>query len=254
MIEAQTTFLGLPVKAVASTLKDGTMKLNSGVPNDEVIQNRKSFLKKCGTNIEHAVLCNLSYEDAIEYTRICEAGADARGQGMQGTATLEPADAWFTKEKNLALFLPLADCGGVVLFDARQQVLGMLHLGRHGTFDNLAEKAVEFMKREYGTDPKDLRIWISPSISGDSYLLHTFIYTDVPEWQGYFNKADNGWLVDLQGYNISRFVAMGVPPEYIEHSGIDTATHPEFPSHYRHVTHGDTDKAGRVAGVAYMRS
>lgn len=244
-------FKDLPVVAVNSKLSDGNMKIG-GSEASEVIQSRKQWLGSVGIAIENATLLSVEYKNGIIYDRLLDTGAAGFGKGMYGKDDIAAADALFTKTRGQALFLPLADCGGVVVYDPKQSVLGLLHLGRHSTLDGLAEKSMLHMAEEYGTQPEDVVVWISPAISGESYWLATFDRSDDPAWQPHIREHGGGYFVDLQGYNIDRFVSSGVPKSNIERSPINTAAAPDYPSHYAHQALGQPEKTGRFAVATYM--
>lgn len=251
-----TIFKVLPVVAAASSLKNGLMSF--GVqPNAEIIekvgQNRHRWLAEVGISISQTTLVRVTYGPEIDYVRMQDIDETSAGRGMLSPNDGLIADAMFTKTAGHGLFLPLADCGGVVLYDAAHQALGVVHLGRQATFAGLARRAVLHMQKKYGTNPADLFIWISPSISGDSYWLHSFAHADDQRWQAFSKPKNNGWLVDLQGFNEAEFRALGVQANHIEHANIDTASHADYPSHYRYQTHGETAKAGRFAIVAWLK-
>ncbi len=238
--------------AAASTLQNGTMSFNFGADAEQVIKNRRQWLLDLGISIDDATLLRILYGDDVSYDRIVDVAANDKQKGMYNLDETVVADGFFTQTPGHALFLPLADCGGIVIHDPVQKVLGLLHLGRHATFANLAKKAIEHMQRVYKTQPEHVKIWVSPSISGESYLLQHFEFADHPEWRPFAKKQANGWLVDLQAYNIAAFQKAGVKPENIEHADVDTATHADYPSHHRFATHGEAHKAGRFAVVAML--
>lgn len=242
----------MPVFARASTLADGTMSSPQGATTD-VQQHRTKWLSTLRISPEHTTLLKVTYGEGIDYLRIKTADVADKGRGIIDLEHNVIADALFTREKSHALFLPLADCGGVVLFDARQRILGVVHLGRQATFAGLAARTIDYMVEQFGTDPADVHVWISPSISGDSYHLKYFDFADDPAWQPFTRKDGEGWLVDLQAYNTAQMVAAGVPEAHIDHSGVDTATHPDYPSHHRFSVHNEQSKAGRFAIVAMIK-
>ncbi len=248
-------FHSLPVKAAASSLANGYMSFGPQSDQNTIISichNRTRWLAEVGLGIEQAVLLRITYGEDISHTRLQDVDDSASGKGMSSPGDGLVADAMFTKAKNLGLFLPLADCGGIVLYDVKNKVLGVVHLGRQATFANLAVKAIEYMKQTYNTNPQNIYAWISPSISGDSYWLHTFEFAKDENWRLFSRKQGEGWLVDLQGYNMHQFVQAGVPSKQIEHTEVDTASHADYPSHYRYQTHGEAGKAGRFAIVAWI--
>jgi copper oxidase (laccase) domain-containing protein len=249
---ATSIFENLPVKIAYSTLKDGAMKYEMGEDEAKVVENRRHFLQTNGSSIENSTLLSVSYGEDIVQNRTLDVSKENFGKGMFGVADIEEADAIFTVLPEHTLFLPLADCGGVVLFDEKKGVLGLAHLGRHATLDDLAVESIRHMEKEYGTNPGDIYIWISPAISKDSYWLHTFDAAHQKAWKPRIKPYDSGFYVDLQGYNIDKFVESGVPKSQIERVNIDTAKDPSLPSHYAYKTLGKKEKAGRFAVMAYI--
>jgi len=228
------------------------MKFDAGSTSEQVVSNRQTFLQANGMSIESTTLLRTVYADDVVYDRIVDVDKLDLGKGMLAADTAAPSDALFTALPGQALFLPIADCGGVVLYDSKRRVLGLVHLGRHATLDDLALKSVEHMIEKYGTDPADIYAWISPAISGKSYWLHTFDRAHVTEWQPHIREENNGWFVDLQGYNVDRFIEAGIPEGYIERSPVDVAKDGHYPSHYAATTRGEDGKSGRFAVAACM--
>lgn len=245
-------FEHVPVTAASSSLVDGEMKRGQSEDPEQVTNHRDAWLKSFGSSVASATLVNVRYGDDVTYDRILDVGKNELGGGMIPEKEIGEADALFTGTPGQTLFLPLADCGGAVLFDAEQKALGLLHLGRHSTFDHLAEKSIRHMEKTYGTNPENVFAWISPAISGESYWLEQFDLADNPEWQPHIRKHKAGYFVDLQGYNIDTFIEAGVLQNHIERSPINTATDSKYPSHYVYKTLGQPEKAGRFAVAAYI--
>ncbi len=249
--ESPTIFKHLPVQAQASSLADGVMGFGHA-PDATVVNDRRHWLKSLGIKLDDTTLVRIAYDETTDYRRITTVTDADRGKGMADLHNPVVADALFTEEPAHALFLPLADCGGVVLYDSRTRVLGLAHLGRHATMAGLAKQLIAYMRQRFNSNPSDISIWIGPAIGGDSYMLHTFALEDEPEWQPYIKRKNDGIYVDLQAYNVEQFTSAGVPNAQIECTNVDTATHPAYPSHYRYRTHGERQKAGRFAIVARM--
>lgn len=229
------------------------MKTAMGVTDQQLIENVRKFLQANSTSIEAATLLRTVYGDDVVYDRILDVGKLDLGKGMLAPDTIPPSDALFTILPGQTLFLPIADCGGVVLYDTKRKVLGLAHLGRHATLEELAAKSIEHMKTQYGTDPADVFVWVSPAISGESYWLRTLDAAHVAAWRPHIKEARGGWYVDLQGYNADRFIEAGVPEAHIERSRIDVALDEHYPSHYAAHTLKQPGKTGRFAVIATMR-
>jgi copper oxidase (laccase) domain-containing protein len=110
----------------------------------------------------------------------------------------------------------------------------MTHLGRHSVEQEGALKSVHYLQEEFGSELKDLRIWLSPSVGGDSYPLHEF------------NDSS------LQDVVCAQFEQAGVGLEQIEVSDIDTAEDDNYFSHSEYLA-GNQMTDGRFAIVAMMR-
>ena len=144
-----------------------------------------------------------------------------------------PNDALATKKAGIALFLPLADCVGAILYDPIKKVLMVSHLGRHNTEQTGASRSVEYMKNKYQSRPQDILVWLSPAAGSTRYPLHAFE-----------NKS-------LHEVNKEHLIDVGVAPQHIEISGIDTTTDANYHSHSEFLK-GSSDEAGRFAIVAMM--
>ena len=58
----------------------------------------------------------------------------------------------------------VADCQGILLYDPEHQVIGNIHSGRRGTLSRIGTKAIEILMKDFHSDPKDIKVFISPSI------------------------------------------------------------------------------------------
>lgn len=160
------------VTAVSST-QDGNMKyLDSTTPQIEVDQNRALFLKKQGIDPDQTVLIRTTY-DGNNYTRYHEVKKSDHGQGITRPSQYN-SDSLATREKNVALFLPIADCIGGFVYDPARHVIMVMHLGRQATEQHGARKSIEFMRLQFGSNPKDLLVWLGPAPSEKTYPLYSF--------------------------------------------------------------------------------
>jgi copper oxidase (laccase) domain-containing protein len=252
--EHQPTIFGEGVIAGVSSLKDGNMsfRVAGSEDSDETIrQNRRRFLEKLGLDINKAKLVYLVLNDTDDYCRYIDASEMPPGAGMIEPGSAPIADAVVTTKLDEALFLPLADCGGVMLHDPKKEVLMLSHLGRHSTVQEGAKHSVEHLVNNYGVNPADLKIYNSPGISGKSYKLKYFDPADDPEsaWKEgeHFRRTNDGIYVDLQQYNYDRFIESGVPEGNIQWKQVDTYEDKRYPSHFK-------QPGMRFAVVAVMKA
>lgn len=229
----QPTIFGDALTVGVSSREDGQMQHGWIEADEEVTENRQKFLTAAGLAIEYSALVRIQYIDGASYDKIVEVSEADAGMGMykrDGTV----ADCLVTTTKNLGLFLPIADCGATVVYDPKHEVLALAHLGRHSTVANLARKLVEYLTVNHQTDPSDLLVWISPSISPDNYILeYAGFANDNPAWEKYCVTVNAGYRVDISGYNMSQFVDSGIQSRNIAVSDVDTADSPNYWSHHQ---------------------
>lgn len=155
-----------------STVEDGNMLIHDDKANQQVIDNRKAFLKKHGIDIEQTSRVDVTF-DVTDFKRYREVTSQNKGEGMFGDDE-RPADALVTAESNHALFLPLADCVGVVIYDPVKHVLMLSHIGRHSLEQNGAYESVAFLVTNYSSRPEDLLVWLTPAPGKDKYPVFAF--------------------------------------------------------------------------------
>ncbi|WP_101773029.1 peptidoglycan editing factor PgeF [Peptostreptococcus faecalis] len=77
---------------------------------------------------------------------------------------IEDADALVTDLREVPLLAFTADCVPVVFFDNVKNIIGIAHAGWKGTYDNIVGETIRTMKKEYDVNPKDIEVYIGPSI------------------------------------------------------------------------------------------
>lgn len=73
-------------------------------------------------------------------------------------------DGIITNEKSVIVGAFTADCVPVLLVDEVKCVVGAVHSGWKGTFNDISKKAVEKMIKEYGSNVEDIRAYIGSHI------------------------------------------------------------------------------------------
>ncbi len=219
--------------AAVSSVGDGNMK-KAGMPDDlkkDVDTNRRIFLETNNIQPEQTVLVSLTY-DKDNFTVYETVDEGDKGKGiMRDEAPF--TDALATSEKNVALFLPIADCVGAIIYDLVKQAIMVSHLGRHSTEQHGATKSIAYMSEKFGSKPSDILVWFSPSPGVESYPLYSF---------------ENQSLSDV---NKQHFIDAGVKSENIEISSVDTSTNDEYFS-YSEFRKGNRKIDGRFAVVAMI--
>lgn len=233
MIERdQPTIFGDALTAVLSSADDNDMGFGR-LENSEVGLNRAVFLQDNDIEPTQTTLLRVTY-DTTDFCRYMVLDDEHQGEGIHEPTSNVQADAVVVTRPDHAILLPLADCIGAVIYDPKNQIMMVSHLGRHSIEQGGATKSLSYLVEHFDSNPADLFIWLSPAAGGENYPLHAF--------------AGRGMHQVVTG----EFLKFGVPFDHIEVSEIDTTesdnyfSHSEFKAGYR-------DFDGRFAIVAMMR-
>lgn len=226
-----------------SSRADGIMLDRAmGVHDGTIVSNRTKFCDKIGVDYGDVVFQRIIYDEKRTYQLIAEVD---NGSTAKFTSEVV-ADALFTRSKNAALMLPVADCIATVIYDPAQKALALLHLGRHSTLTSLLSRMIDKFTHE-GSDIEDLILWMSPHAQDSHYIMEYFDHADDPAWQDFYYKSNKGYHLDMQGYNAKICLDKGMSPGNIHLSNINTAVSPDY------FSHSQGDKSGRFVVVAMMR-
>lgn len=214
-----------------STVRDGSMLNRENLGDSQVIAHRQKWLTTLGIDSTHTYRARLEFT-GDDFCRYREVRVDDVPVSQDDTYN-QGADALITTKPNTALFLPIADCIGAVLFDEEHGVLMLSHLGRHSLEQRGGVRSVEYLATYYKTDPKKLKIWLSAAVGKELYKIYTLS-----------NKGMKEVLYE-------QLVEAGVDLSRIEDTEYDTGTHPNYYS-YSEFLKGNKAENGRHAIVAMM--
>lgn len=230
-----------------STVRDGNMGYKWG-DTATVEASRRAFCSKIGIDIQDVVCVNL-----VHGTEIIRPTTNDAGKGMlsANTGSFE-ADGLTANTSGLGLCFVVADCMPVILYDSKNRAIAVLHAGRLGVEQNILQVGLEHMTKHYNTKPQDVYIGVGPSIDSKSYVFDTDAGVDKAFWGRYFARGTDGkYHMDNKGKLLSQAIELGVSPQQIEISDIDTYTSSSFYSHRR--SQGSGSPEGRFAVVAYLK-
>jgi len=140
------------------------------------------------------------------------------------------ADGILTDKRGVTLLMRFADCVPILLVDPIAPAVGIVHAGWKGTYQQIAQRAVEKMCACFGSKPENIYAGIGPSICQRCYqvgsevvdLFSTHFGEDA---QRYFFQQEERYFLDLWLTNRDILHQTGV--RQIETSGICTACHVE---------------------------
>lgn len=226
-----------------STKADGNMSFKFG-KKKEVVKNRSKFLSKLGIKPNSCVALVTQHED-----KIVVAGRSLAGMGIKNPKSAIAADGLITKEKNLYLFLLVADCLPIILYDPKEEILGIIHAGWRSTKLKIALKAVNKFKTKFNCGSSNICAAIGPAIHKESYKFKNPIQKKSRAWKPYLHDLPSAeTAIDLVGYTKKQLEDAGVLVSNIFISNKDTARSKEFYSNYQD-TRANPENQGRFACV-----
>lgn len=228
-----------------SEVSEGNLSFLYG-DEDEVIKNRKNFIKNFKISGDQTVAMFVRQGDVIEKVGKSSAG------NLFGLDRLIECDAMMTTEKNIALFLLIADCIPLIIKDKKNQLLSVIHVGIANTKIAFPRKVIETIQNNYNIASSDLDVIIGPSLQKEHFIYEFFEEKDSDMWKGFVEETVGGkFMIDNVGVVVKQLKDCGIKEENIHDCKIDTYTDERFFSHKRDYDNRDKDK-GRFAAIAML--
>lgn len=219
------------IHITTSTRSDGSMKSVHDSNTDDANQARIDFLRKNNITPESTTLVSLKYK-GDNYCRYITADDQHKGDGITGESTITD-DAIVVTQLDHALFLPLADCIGAVIYDPTKNILMVSHLGRHNLEQFGGTRSIEFLQKFHNVNPSDLIVWLSTAAGKTNYPLFKFK-----------NRS-------LHEVATEQLTKAGVLTKNIEASPIDSSLDKNYYSHSQFLK-GKQEDDGRFCIVAII--
>jgi polyphenol oxidase len=183
-----------------------------------VDQNRERLFVAAGINREQIASCSQVHGDAIVVVD-------------HPTPRPPIGDALATNRAGVALFLLMADCVPVFVFDPVRRVAGLAHAGWRGTVLSISQQLVNRISSVFGSEPSDMLAAIGPSIGpccyevGEDVIEH--VRASLPDPNNLLTMHPAGLKAqfDLWQANRSQLIASGLRGEQIEVAGICSKCH-----------------------------
>lgn len=156
------------------------------------------------------------------------------------------ADAMITKEKGICLTVSIADCIGILIYDPVNKVISAVHSGWQGTKLNIVGKTIDKLINEYNSNPSDLKVYMSPSASVDTYEVGEEFLNFFPK---YVEKRNNKLFFDNKKAVLYQLLEKNCKLENIISSNIDTISDLEMQSYRR-----DKENAGRMSAYIMIKN
>ena len=172
-------------------------------------QNKDQIAKYLGINERNFVIPKQTHSDNIKIADINE--------------NFEDTDALVTNNPEIAIVLNFADCTPVIIYDEILNIGAITHAGWRGTASKICVKTVDFMIKNYHSNPKNMTALIGPAISMKNYQVQEDVYKKISnslenqynDYYSYDSKADK-YNIDLKTVNFHQLVEAGLDNKRID--------------------------------------
>jgi hypothetical protein len=164
----------------------------------------------------------------------------------------QKADAIFTENPDVTLFMRFADCVPIVLYAAQLNVIGIVHAGWMGTVNGIVKEAVSTLQERYAIDPQSITAGIGPAIGPDHYQVGPDVEHRVIERfgeQSEYLLSKIGEKVFFNLWKANELLLRDAGVSEIECAEICTACNTQ--DWYSH--RQERGKTGRFAAVAFLK-
>jgi YfiH family protein len=149
----------------------------------------------------------------------------------------QEGDALVSNDPGLNIGVRTADCLPILLLDAEQRAVAAVHAGWRGSAAGIVHGAVQKMKAEFNSEPRNVMAAIGPCIRECCYQVGAEVVARfeslVPEWRGTPAEPDGKRHLNLANVNIRQMQAAGVAAGSIFDSGLCTCCRSDIFYSYR---------------------
>ncbi|MGB7875350.1 MAG: peptidoglycan editing factor PgeF, partial [Anaerolineales bacterium] len=164
----------------------------------------------------------------------------------------QKADILLTDNPQVTLFMRFADCTPILLFDPKNQVIGIVHSGWLGTVRSAARAAVQAMQKRYSSSPADILAAIGPAIGPDHYEIGEDVIAQVQAAFGPDAESlldEHGESIHFNLWRANQILLERAGVKQVEIAEICTACYPdEWFSH-----RGEKGKTGRFGALIALK-
>ncbi len=176
---------------------------------ENICENRSRFLKLFDGEFELATAWQV-HGDGV---KLVASEQDARNDE-------EKFDGLISKLEGILLGVKTADCVPVLIGDPKTRAFSAVHAGWRGTIEKIVLKAIEKMRTEFESNPKDLICAIGPAATCVNYEIGQDVidaFTEKFSTSGNLLTAtrEGHALIDLHLANKEQLQSAGVLPENI---------------------------------------
>ena len=167
----------------------------------------------------------------------------------------------YIQDKGISTLVTTADCNAIIIYDSKNNKVANVHSGWKGTAKRIYIRAIEKMQEQFGTNPKDLIVCVSPSVlkccfsSEDEKFKK--IFTDIWENEEQYitiNKDNpKRFHIDLPYVITKDLIDIGVEKDNIHFAGICTCCNDKHFYSYRSKTQNKEEDYGCMATIVSLK-
>lgn len=198
-------FSNSSVFVALSQKEDGDMSLDlQGETAEGPKKNRRKFLESLGVDSSDTVFANLAHGNNLEIVHSSD-----RGEVISNT------DGLLTQAPDLYLGFTVADCLPVFLFEPDLGLVGLIHCGWQGLALDILCKTCGRIRKNWGKDLENLRIFIGPGICKEHFEINKDVAKQFSHYQQAIEKKGRIFL-DLKKVAKLQFLSEGGKEENIQ--------------------------------------
>lgn len=159
-------------------------------------------------------------------------------------------DALITNKKNTPLMVMVADCSPILFYDPTKKIIAVAHAGRQGAFKDIISYTIEVMRKNFGSQVKNIHVSIGPSIQACCYKVGEEIDKEVKNLNLHYaiEKREESHYLDISSILYKQLITNEIAKENIEISHICTCCNSDELYSYR-----ADSQTGRFAGVIMLK-
>ncbi|HHT97618.1 MAG TPA: peptidoglycan editing factor PgeF [Clostridiales bacterium] len=221
-----STKLGGVSEGIFSSMNLAFISAGKEDVKESVIKNYELISKSIGIDPHSIVVSKQLHNTNIKKVRL-----DDMGKGLYRETDYDNIDGLITNIPGISLVTIYADCVPIYLIDIKTKAIGLVHSGWKGTVKYISLVAINKMKQEYGTKPKDIIAVIGPSICRDCYEISEDVAKEFKESfidnkyniKTLIKKQNDKYQCDLWLANKYVLLEAGVSPNNIHVSNACTS-------------------------------
>lgn len=215
----------------SSTVSYGNMTLLRGNKR-QTLKNRKKFLDSLKILPKQGVGMDLVFSTVVKKVKDQDLG-----KGILDSKSALVCDGLMTDKENVFLFMLTGDCLPIAFFEAKNQVICLLHGSWINLDQDFIKNVVKKMQKNFQINPQELVVKIGPSIGPCCYnKIPQPKQLNDPKWQLFIKRnSDKKYSIDLWSYAKNQLIESGILKTNIENAKICTYHSNQYFSHRKYV-------------------